>query len=254
MNNSRTTTFTATGSGLEVTGAAGDGLAYSLSGTFVATVVLEAARRGGWQTLLTLTTASSGTLPVEPASGDRVARYRWRCPAFTSGTITAALDTTGSKAIVGLPRLRQARVELSHAQILTLPTTPVEILPATDANRLYLVTGWALRLDGGSAYGGMTAAVWTLNYTHGGATAASEVNPGDFSNSLFRWGVGPGWYNEDTSSLGAGGNIFDPELGGTPVLLRDDWSAGAYTDGAATNRAVVTVAYLLYNVITGLFE
>jgi hypothetical protein len=86
-----TSSFTAVGAGSELQVRTGQSFTYSVSGTFVGTVALEQQDRGrgAWRALLTATAAASGTLVAEEP-GKAFARLRWRCTAYTSGTI----DTT----------------------------------------------------------------------------------------------------------------------------------------------------------------
>lgn len=89
--------FTATGVGARILVRHGEQFTYDVSGTFVGTVVLERTRNGGvsWElTGISATGAASGTVLVE--TPDRApAAYRFRCSAFTSGTIvTALVDVT----------------------------------------------------------------------------------------------------------------------------------------------------------------
>lgn len=86
------TSFTALGVGLPMIKRSGEGVVYSVSGTFVGTVVLERSQDGGisWQTVLTATGSASGTHVVELPTG-QTAAYRFRCSAFTSGTIVTSI-------------------------------------------------------------------------------------------------------------------------------------------------------------------
>src|SRR5262245_23131148 len=59
---------------------------YAITGTFVATLVLERTVNGGqtWEQVTSTTTTTSGTLRDHGT-------YRWKCTAFTSGTAVAAI-------------------------------------------------------------------------------------------------------------------------------------------------------------------
>lgn len=84
--------FTAVGNGNSIFVKNLDSLTYSVSGTFVGTVVLERTRDNGlsWDYVLSAAAAASGTIKVEtPAMESAV--YRFRCSAFTSGTIVTSI-------------------------------------------------------------------------------------------------------------------------------------------------------------------
>lgn len=86
--------FTAVGVSDAVLIPAGDSLYYTVSGTFVGTVVLEKSNNGGlaWVDAGVSASAAAATLfyPTSNVAGEK-ALYRWRCSAFTSGTIVATL-------------------------------------------------------------------------------------------------------------------------------------------------------------------
>lgn len=67
---------------------------YSLSGTFVGTLLLQKSTDGGlnWETLLTATAAASGRLLVEN-QGRSHCVVRWICSAYTSGTAVTSVAT-----------------------------------------------------------------------------------------------------------------------------------------------------------------
>lgn len=82
--------FTGVGDGPDFLIRQGEEFTYQVSGTFVGTVVLQQYLRGGWFPLVTATGPVSGTMVAE-AGGKDHARYRFRCSAFTSGTIETVL-------------------------------------------------------------------------------------------------------------------------------------------------------------------
>ncbi len=91
------TSFTGTGNGPHVIAGSGDTLTYELSGTWVATMVLEKSTSGGlaWSTVATKTSNTDIDFLVETSDlGD--AWYRWRCSAFTSGTVVSDLTVTAA--------------------------------------------------------------------------------------------------------------------------------------------------------------
>jgi len=87
--------FTALGNGNVLQAPAGSAFTYDVSGTFSATWVLEQSRREteGWTQLATGTAAAAGVVQVEKAN-----RYRFRCAAFTSGTMVCAIEPTQGAA------------------------------------------------------------------------------------------------------------------------------------------------------------
>jgi hypothetical protein len=86
--------FTAVGNGTEHPLRKGDSFTYSVSGTFVGTVILEHSDNGGvaWKSALSadLTAADSGVVEVD-YGGSNAGLYRFRCSAFTSGTIVCSI-------------------------------------------------------------------------------------------------------------------------------------------------------------------
>lgn len=90
------TSFTAVGvSSSQLTVLSGRTATYTITGTFVATLILETTTNGGqsWQTVATYTgTQAALTLYV-------AGTFRWNCTAFTSGTAVATL----ADVLQGLP-------------------------------------------------------------------------------------------------------------------------------------------------------
>lgn len=84
--------FTATGVGIGLSVHHGDSFSYTVSGTFVGTVVLERTLDGGanYSTIVTSTASASGTIAVETPNRDQ-ATYRFNCTAYTSGTIVTSI-------------------------------------------------------------------------------------------------------------------------------------------------------------------
>lgn len=85
--------FTAVGNGSSILIPFGSNYSYSVSGTFVGTVVLEKSVNNiTWATIVSATGSASGTLNSE--TPDRQPLYfRFRCSAFTSGTIVTTLTS-----------------------------------------------------------------------------------------------------------------------------------------------------------------
>ena len=78
-------TFTATGQSSEIVPPKGEAFTLSISGTFVATVLLQRTRSGGtWRTIETYMAPTE--VNVNAAGSGFF--YRLNCSAFTSGTVT----------------------------------------------------------------------------------------------------------------------------------------------------------------------
>lgn len=86
------TSFEATGVSAQLLVAHGASFTYDVSGTFVGTVVLERTQDGGttFEVITSKAAAASGTVLVETSARGH-AGYRFRCSAFTSGTIVTSL-------------------------------------------------------------------------------------------------------------------------------------------------------------------
>lgn len=82
--------FTATGTGAALAVLSGESFSYSVSGTFVGTVVLESSSDGGqnWVAVLSATGSASGTLPNLTS---KQVIYRFECTAYTSGTVVTSV-------------------------------------------------------------------------------------------------------------------------------------------------------------------
>lgn len=83
--------FTAVGTGSSLFVRAGESFTYDVSGTFVGTVLIERTENGGLSyepVGISATGSASGTVVNYSNVG---ANYRFRCSAFTSGTIVCAL-------------------------------------------------------------------------------------------------------------------------------------------------------------------
>jgi hypothetical protein len=261
---SSTKSFTAVGNGPELAAKRGDTLGYSLSGTFVATVVLEEFVQGTWVTVVTLSAAASSSLAVEPRGNAGQARFRLRCSAYTSGTVVTTLDVqrtpTSSAGRAVVPFYQVTRV-LTNDEIKALPGAALEVVAAAGPTRVVVPLGMGVAIDpSGGAYTNVTGATWGLNYSNGGQGASSLV---PVASCLGATSAGFAWVGGAPGGNGAGSVLdlltssiavlVDGALG-SGVKLRDDYGAGAYTAGHANNSATVTVVYAIFNVVTGRFE
>lgn len=88
-----TGTFTAVGSSSDQYVAPLHGPLLVISGTFVATVVLEAKVSGAYVPIATVTSTQTISLPSQDGT------YRLTCTAFTSGTVTYALTSRAQNQV-----------------------------------------------------------------------------------------------------------------------------------------------------------
>lgn len=137
--------FTALGNGPELLVRNGESFAWAVSGTFVATVKLEQFLHGGWTALQSKTSAASGTEIID-TQGKPQTRVRFRCSAFTSGTVVTSITGTTSevsstiKDIGGADVLQvtedgftvpSGKVATMTSAKLTTPSGPVHAIEAT---------------------------------------------------------------------------------------------------------------------------
>lgn len=85
--------FTAAGAGTSIFAYKGDQLSYSVSGTFVGTVIIERSdnNAASWVEVNRFTAAASGGMEVD-FGGSNSGLYRFNCVAFTSGTIVCSIS------------------------------------------------------------------------------------------------------------------------------------------------------------------
>jgi hypothetical protein len=237
--------FTATGDGLELVAPAGTSIGYAVAGTFVGTVVLQEYVRE-WVTLQTFTSVTRGSFAAEPKRS--MARYRFKCTAFTSGTIVTTLDTAVAGALSGVATVRQASVELTDAQIKTLgATTPVTIVAAPGLNRILLPVSGIMRRVMLAAYTNVNAAATLFLSDGGGTIVHSNSVDADFLIAF-----------TDTVATFQPAALYQTlrsTLENSALTIQGaNAAAGAFTGGNAANRLIVTVSYLVFNVETGRFE
>jgi len=132
--------FTSVGAGTAISVKHNAYFAYSISGTFVGTIVLERSTNGiSWDILTTKTAAASDKLLANhPAQGN--AQYRLRCSAYTSGTIVTTIEDqfvpiAGQKSVLmlGAPRVGATAgwVIPTSSNIYRLATCPASQTAAT---------------------------------------------------------------------------------------------------------------------------
>jgi hypothetical protein len=237
--------FTAVGDGFELLAPAGVTVGYAVTGTFVGTVLLEVLTRAGWATVTSVTAVSRGSFPSE-AQG-RTTRYRFRCSAYTSGTIVTALDWAPATAASGLAPVHQATRELTDAEVKALNATPITVAPAVGLNRLCIPVAGVMRRVFRSAYTNVNgAATIYLADSLAGTTVLSNSVDADF---LIATSAAIATFNP--------ANLYEATraaLENAGIAVMSTNSAGAYTGGHADNRLVVSVSYLVLNLETGRYE
>ncbi len=138
--------FTATGAGSSIMLYNGDSFTYSVSGTFVGTVIVERSFDGTnyTPTVVTSTTSASGQI-IGDGSG-RQPLYRFRCTAYTSGTIVTSI--TGNDDPVQAVRNHKGAVVLQvndHSVAVTgnisASGTLVNTGNVTNSSNTYFGTG-----------------------------------------------------------------------------------------------------------------
>jgi hypothetical protein len=95
-----TTAFTATGAGAEVLVRHNEEFTYTVTGTFVATWVVEKTEdRTSWTQVATGTSTQAATTAFAVTSTGKPVNVRFRCDAFTSGTMTTVLSDVTTEVI-----------------------------------------------------------------------------------------------------------------------------------------------------------
>ena len=104
MTNSVTTAFTSVTNGNPILIKAGEQYTYSLTGSAVATLVIQKSTSGGaeWEAIKTVT-ADTGPTTLYNSSKD--ALYRWECTAYTSGTGTTNVKSATEELLGREPRV-----------------------------------------------------------------------------------------------------------------------------------------------------
>lgn len=176
--------FTATGSSAEMLVARGLPVTVSVSGTFVATVLVQQFIQGNWATVLSFTAAGVQTFVAEnPVQQEPACRYRLTCSAFTSGTAVSQINGPGGvDDYVVIPFLAADYV----AQTGTWQPTAAQV-----ANTRYKVTGKKMHVLFGTTAGTPSSTPTFLSIPiPGGFVAASKVRtPFGYTNTTAGIGV-----------------------------------------------------------------
>nr|BDD45127.1 hypothetical protein 15 [bacterium] len=96
-----TEAFTATGTGNDFLARANESFTYQISGSATATWVLERTDNGSTWAQVATGTADAG--PVTVNQGAIAQQYRFRCTAYTSGTMTCTLTDVTNDLVEGAP-------------------------------------------------------------------------------------------------------------------------------------------------------
>lgn len=101
--------FTALGNGKFILLNKGETFSYSVSDSFVGTVVLEYSHNGGltWILEKTITVVESAVIKAK-VSASQKSWYRFRCSEFTSGTIVTVLQDVSDQLSGGINTLTDA--------------------------------------------------------------------------------------------------------------------------------------------------
>jgi len=150
--------FTGTGVGPEILIKDGNSFTYVVSGTFVATWVLEKTGNGG----LTYTQIATGTGTVDTThrleTGEKSAAFRFRCSAYTSGTMVTSI--TDAEDVV------QSFKDSNGVERLAVTDDGINVTGTLDA------TG-AATVGGALAVTGAVTLTVPLTVPNGGSGAAS---------------------------------------------------------------------------------
>ena len=91
--------FTATGFGTSLGVRHQEQITYSVTGTFVGTLVLQKSEdMTNWSPVATTTTTVSATTITAESKARSMTFYRWACTAYTSGTATGVLTEVTTEA------------------------------------------------------------------------------------------------------------------------------------------------------------
>lgn len=80
----------------------GSEFAYDVSGTFVGTWILEVGAKNAdsWVQVATGTSSGSGSITVSVGTENNHVRYRFRCSAYTSGSIVTEMNPVGEEILL----------------------------------------------------------------------------------------------------------------------------------------------------------
>lgn len=155
--------------------------------------------------------------------------------------------------------VRTAAVALTNAQILTLPTTPVELVAAPGSGRRLVLVSVYMRSAFVAGYTNVTG----TGPLFGGAGLVVTHGPDDSDASTMRsltifaaaavreWdALGPAISTAADVALGYGGAGTDQSNKALNVVVRNA-ALGNFTGGNAANILRVSIAYLTVDTATG---
>lgn len=150
-----------------------------------------------------------------------------------------------------IPQPRQRIVTVAHAAILTLPTTPVLIIPAAGANLVAALAQASFAVNTtAAAYTNVDPGVYTT-LAYGNSTIDFEAMRGiEESTTLYETG--------GIASAGEPGRIIQgtaTDVANLGVYLWvNNAAAGNFTGGNASNTFIVTAWYWIYDLVTGTYR
>lgn len=136
--------FSAVGTGTPLTIKSGRQFSYSVSGTFSATVNLEASDNGGqtWKVVKAFTAAGSGTINVKSANGEPV-EHRFHCVQRTSGTVVTSISDVAQAQIVVTGQDGSTTFEVDDNQVSTAVRLAQNIAIPAQLGKVGATSGWA---------------------------------------------------------------------------------------------------------------
>lgn len=169
--------------------------------------------------------------------------------ALTAGALVVATDGDHIETDTTLAKIYQKTTTLTDAQIKTLPTTPVELVPAPGASKR-LAFFFGVAVSSVVANYDLPASIfwWVIAGSADGNDEVSNVIGGETA-TVGNKKVG------FTPKVGAGGGAFlgqmlgsDINLPNTPLVFFDQSGEADYTGGNAANTLKVTVWYAILDV------
>ena len=128
--------FAATGNGKDLLVRKGEEFDYSVVGTFVGTYILESSNDASNYSQVATGTASGNGSVKNETNGDL--RYRFRCSAYTSGTLKTSLINVEESSLSGLGSKNGANVRVLeygdkgiHRSEFTFSNMPVSVVSVT---------------------------------------------------------------------------------------------------------------------------
>lgn len=146
----------------------------------------------------------------------------------------------------------QATITLNNAQIKTLPTVPVEILPAPGAGKVIMPLGMVFIADSrAGAYDNVTNAspqLFSGNSTQALSTAKPSIIAAETAELITRAIVSGGEFYVlsgafEGSVSGDGGLEVNAAL-----VLKDNWNGSNYTQGHADNTLKIVIMFMVVDV------